>query len=94
MTKCIACATQQETMRGVYIAVLLSLQRSPCLAVISILLVGPPPWVRRALWAAWAHRLSNSLVVPVFTDFFLFLSNRAGAYHHSGADIRLQTGRV
>ena len=32
-----------------------------------------------ALWAALAHRLSNSLVVPVFTDFFSFLSNRARA---------------
>ena len=33
-------------------------------------LVGPPPWGQRTLWAALAHRLSNSLAVPVFTDFF------------------------
>ena len=54
-----------------YHRLLLSLQRSPGLDVVSILLVGPPPWVRRALSDRMAHRSRKKLQVAFDPVFFL-----------------------
>ena len=59
---------------------LLSLQRSPTPAVMSILPVGPPPWVRRALSRRVGSSLSRKprrVFVPVFRPA---RRDRAGAY--------------
>ena len=63
-----------------YHRLLLSLQRSPGLDVVSILLVGPPPWVRRALSDRMAHRSRKKFQVGLSRFFFFLIEPCAGLW--------------